>query len=438
MISNRNSIFLPIALCTLLSACGGGGGSGSDNGGNDNGGNDNTDTGGIDSSITAGGDVAGFIINITDSASEGLNDPTSAPPVGGNPGTTIGEQRLIVVQEAARVWAEALDINTDVVLNIRFDELECDDQSGVIGAASPIDANRRFAGAPSANTWYVSALANNLAGTDLSPGKADIDAFFNSRIGTTGCLGGTDFYYGLDGLSGRKIDLFHTVLHELAHGLGFVSLVEIDTGALFQNRADAFTENLRNGNFTPYSALTDSQRLSSITSLTFWSGSAVSAGIETLNFGAISTFAGEGVMMYTPGVVDEGSSLSHWDTSLQPDELMEPNASGTNIDLLSALDIGAMKDMGWPLDEEADQDGDGLPNVWEVLNGLNPRDNNDAQEDLDGDTLTNEQEFSFGTAANKRDTDGDTLSDADELNIYNTDPLKEDTNGDGVADDEEI
>jgi hypothetical protein len=43
------------------------------------------------------------IIN-KDSAGVGLNDPTAAAPVGGNPGTTIGDQRLNVFKEAARIW----------------------------------------------------------------------------------------------------------------------------------------------------------------------------------------------------------------------------------------------------------------------------------------------------------------------------------------------
>ena len=40
------------------------------------------------------------IINL-DGSGEGFNDPTPASPVGGNPGVTIGAQRLIVFQFAA-------------------------------------------------------------------------------------------------------------------------------------------------------------------------------------------------------------------------------------------------------------------------------------------------------------------------------------------------
>ena len=37
---------------------------------------------------------AGITIVNMDGAGEGFNDPTPAAPVGGNPGTTIGQQRL--------------------------------------------------------------------------------------------------------------------------------------------------------------------------------------------------------------------------------------------------------------------------------------------------------------------------------------------------------
>ena len=43
-----------------------------------------------------------------DGAGEGLNNPTPATPVGGNTGTTVGAQRLIVMQRAAALWAERI------------------------------------------------------------------------------------------------------------------------------------------------------------------------------------------------------------------------------------------------------------------------------------------------------------------------------------------
>ena len=59
-------------------------------------------------------------------------------------------------------------------------------------------------------------------------------------------------------------------------------------------------------------------------------------------------------------------------------------------------------------------------------------------EDADQDGLTNAQEVALGTNPMKADTDGDGISDAAEVNIYHTNPLLADTDGDGVPDGVEI
>lgn len=58
------------------------------------------------------------------------------------------------------------------------------------------------------------------------------------------------------------------------------------------------------------------------------------------------------------------------------------------------------------------------------------------KEDNDGDKLNNYQEKLFGTDVNKNDTDGDGLSDYEEIIILGTSPLEQDTNGDGMSDGE--
>jgi hypothetical protein len=52
---------------------------------------------------------------------------------------------------------------------------------------------------------------------------------------------------------------------------------------------------------------------------------------------------------------------------------------------------------------DADADGDGIDNAWELANGLNPYDPSDALLDSDFDGLTNLQEFELGTDPYIRD-----------------------------------
>ncbi|NDC36895.1 MAG: SGNH/GDSL hydrolase family protein [Proteobacteria bacterium] len=58
--------------------------------------------------------------------------------------------------------------------------------------------------------------------------------------------------------------------------------------------------------------------------------------------------------------------------------------------------------------------------------------------DKDRDGLYDQMEPTFGTNPKKLDTDGDTLADGDEVFIYGTDPTKRDTDGDGIDDNVEI
>lgn len=72
-----------------------------------------------------------------------------------------------------------------------------------------------------------------------------------------------------------------------------------------------------------------------------------------------------------------------------------------------------------------DLDGDGVPNEFEITNGLDPLNAEDALQDSDGDGLPNRAEFELGTNLRERDTDGDGLPDGDELGA-GLDPLIKD------------
>ena len=146
------------------------------------------------------------------------------------------------------------------------------------------------------------------------------------------------------------------------------------------------------------------------------------------------------------------------------------------LQLLMANDQGAVGTAtpNWEIDsvgivQIADTDGDGMTDIYELDNGLDPNDPADADTDLDSDGASNFDEFVNGTDPNNNDSDddglldgvesntgifvgagdtgtdpfnadsdGDRLSDGDEVNTHATDPLDVDSDGDGIGDGTEV
>lgn len=213
------------------------------------------------------------IINL-DGPGEGFNDPTPVAPVGGNPGTTIGAQRLFVFQYAANIWGSILPSTVPIFVDANFDPLDCDGQSAVLGSAGPSTTHANFDGADSTNTWYHQALANKLAGVDLDPTTSDIVAQFNSDIGKPGCFP-LPWYYGVDGNEGNAVELLPVVLHELGHGLGFSTTTLAGVQEVFPSIYDWFLFDNQQGMKWPQ--MTDAQRAASSQSCgkLVWTGPSV-------------------------------------------------------------------------------------------------------------------------------------------------------------------
>ena len=140
--------------------------------------------------------AANIFVNNVDAPGVGFNDATPVAPVGGNPGTTLGQQRLIIFQLATSLWGSVLDSNVDIIVQSTFQPLGCSPNAGTLGAAGPLQVFAFGAAPPGAipATWYHVALANSLAGFDLAPGPPDpglfappfaddMVAFFNGAIG---------------------------------------------------------------------------------------------------------------------------------------------------------------------------------------------------------------------------------------------------------------
>ena len=85
-----------------------------------------------------------------------------------------------------------------------------------------------------------------------------------------------------------------------------------------------------------------------------------------------------------------------------------------------------------------DQDADGIPRWWEDLHGLDDANAGDGAGDLDSDGVGNAAEYQNGSNPQAADTDGDGLTDAQEILTYATSPVRSDSDGEGLNDHAEV
>jgi hypothetical protein len=175
----------------------------------------------------------------------GFSDRTAVAPEGGNTALTLGEQRKAALQFAADLWGARLDSDVPITLEVVFQKFGCDTNSTVLAAAGAVSL---FSGMDAVGAdpglWYPGALANRLAGKDLAPDEPDIQVIVNTSVDDE-CrdrFGG--FYYGFDRNPGTRVDLVEVILHELAHGLGFSSWIDLDSGMPEESGMDVFTAHI--------------------------------------------------------------------------------------------------------------------------------------------------------------------------------------------------
>jgi hypothetical protein len=224
----------------------------------------------------------------------------------------------------------------------------CDATSATLGSAGPTTAHWNFTGAPVADTAYVQAVANSLSGVDQSAND-DITAQFNSDVDNPTCLGATSWWYGIGAPApAGTIDFYTVVLHEIGHGIGVLSLVSLSTGAEFNGFDDAYElwlYDLTAGQGWP--SMTNAQRLASAVNsgnVVFRGAHATEAARGLLTAGLNGTYP----RVYAPNPVQGGSSISHFDTALTPNELMEPIITPPPGPYAYATS-GLLQDVGWQL-----------------------------------------------------------------------------------------
>jgi hypothetical protein len=116
------------------------------------------------------------------------------------------------LQVAVDIWSA----NFESKVTITIDATWSNSQSvAVLGSARPGGYFAGFSGAPDSSLWYPSALANALAGKDLDIRNSEMVINVNARAPWN--------RRGDSAPTTREYDLRSVFLHEMAHGLGFLS-----------------------------------------------------------------------------------------------------------------------------------------------------------------------------------------------------------------------
>lgn len=164
---------------------------------------------------------AEFVFVNLDEPGVGFNDSTPRAAVAGNPGVTLGEQRQNALLRALEIWSAAIDSDVPIEVAAWFEPFGCS-----IGAATQGYVTEQL---DAISYPLPLPLANRLARMDLFPEDPEIFIGFNLPVTDTSCGAGVRYE-----LSGQIVgtSFARRALHEIAHGLGFLTGTDGETGQL--------------------------------------------------------------------------------------------------------------------------------------------------------------------------------------------------------------
>ena len=199
------------------------------------------------------------------------------------------------IQAAINVWSANFNSSVAITVDASWGR---SNSWGVLGSARPGSFFSAFSGAPDPSLWYSSATANALAGKDLD--KADPEIIIQVNSEATWNMRG-------DGApSASEYDLESVFIHELGHGLGFLSNDAYDPyfglGSLDQPTP-----------FDAYLQTSDGRRLADLPTPSKELGTALTSSLVWNGPLGIKANGGIKPKMYTPSRYESGSSTSHLD-----------------------------------------------------------------------------------------------------------------------------
>lgn len=303
----------------------------------------------------------------------GWNSTESRTPVRGNSGTTLGQQRRLAAQEAARLLTQQLRPRVPVRIQMCWSDLgDASGNSFTLAQAGPRYLEVHDVGfglhGPSLErpyTWYSAAAAAQQKGTTLCRFDGgltcndafDVRATFNNKLDLPG---GASFEYGFTGSEAGKSSFVSVAMHEILHGLGIFGLINLNAergpigSKLRLNDQlplwdDAYGANVAavandGSSYREFLRISDEERAQALVSanlLRFSGRTAIGSGPDSIlpppnNF----------LRLHAPLTISAGSTYSHLASGGYGQQLMYPSIGGTGIRSLGLAE-GMLQDLGW-------------------------------------------------------------------------------------------
>lgn len=266
---------------------------------------------------------------------------------------TPPEEAITALDYAAGLWGTWVTSTVPVEVTACWTtNLIC--SGDALACGGPTEYLSNFSGAPLLDTYYPVALANALNGSDLKPGGDDIILHFKADVTWSFVTTATHVT-----TPANNEDFVTVALHEIAHGLGFV-------GNMYEDYSIGFCGNGPYGFLYPGPTIYDRFVVDSegVPLLNYLTPDPRELGTrlkKDAHFGGLNTIAtngGTAAMLYTPGIWQWGSSLSHLDHNTfmgGENRLMTPAYSGLSHHP-GPVTLAIFQDMGWLRT-------DGVPNV---------------------------------------------------------------------------
>lgn len=260
------------------------------------------------------------------------------------------------IEYTTDIWAAHLNSPVPIKIKVVYADLT---SAGPLAITIP-NGEKDFASAPLDSTWYATSLANSLEGSELNPGEFDMDIYVNSFV---------DYYFGTDGLPGPgQYDFVSVFLHEIAHGLGILSLSKVENGegsfgyvtlSSIWPLQSSFPFPVLEGLPSVWDRFIVNNAGQQLIDQALFANpsTALRTQFQSNNLyftGPNSTAANGGTnpRMFAPATYAYGSSLQHFNESTFPlssgNSLMTPYSSVQEVEHLPGnVLIGALQDIGW-------------------------------------------------------------------------------------------